>query len=100
MTMHQIAHLIDRYDLITLAFLLFCFYGIYHDRPWRRQPVSNSVMRSRAFACAALGMMAYYLLSIINEFNGLLPIEARVAGALVTALAVRIGLAFEFRHNA
>ena len=97
--MDRFFQLVDRYDLFTLVFLLFCLYGMYHDKLWQRQPVTNSLLRSRAFACAALGMMAFYLLSLINEFNGLLSIEARMAGALLAALAVSAGLAYESRTN-
>lgn len=50
------------------------------------------------FASIALGLAAYFLLSLVNDITDTIPLWIRLATQVIATLVVRIGLAWDQRR--
>lgn len=54
--------------------------------------------RTPWFGSAALGLAAYFLLSLVNDCTGMIPLWVRFATGVFAALMVRLGLFWDWRR--
>jgi hypothetical protein len=67
--------------------------------PWWMPAWLWSIAHTSWFASITLGMAAYFLLSMVNDITGTIPLWIRLATEVLATLVVRLGIALEWRRS-
>lgn len=63
--------------------------------PWWMPAWLWRVSRTMWFGSIAMGIAAYFLLSLVNDVTGLIPLWVRLATLVLAAIVVRLGVAWD-----
>lgn len=66
--------------------------------PWWMPAWFWRASRTAWFGCIALGMATYFLLSLVNDVTGTIPLWVRLLTWLIATLVLRLGLALDWRR--